>query len=99
MKVRLIGMSALLGWGCEVTLTDGADDGDSQDDHEGAGGAVPQRVEGGEVGDSGRGVCGDGVPPGLRPPGSESGVDAPGGQGTGPAGHASMTPKSLRRWR
>jgi len=49
-------------------LADGADDDDSQGDHEGAGSAVPQRVEGGKVGDSGRGVCGDGVPPGLRPP-------------------------------
>lgn len=33
-----VGVSVLLGRGCEVTLADEADDGDSQDDHEGAGG-------------------------------------------------------------
>jgi Winged helix DNA-binding domain len=64
-------------------LADGADDGDSQVDHEGAGREVPQRVQ--EVGDSGRGVRGHGVSPGLCPSGSAAGADAPGGQGAGPA--------------
>jgi hypothetical protein len=70
--------------GCEVTLADGADDGDSQDDHEGAGCEVPHGIQGGEVGDSGRGVRGDRVSPGLRPPGPETGFEAPGGQGAAP---------------
>ena len=64
-------------------MADGADDGDSQDDHEGAGREVPHGVQGGEVADSGLGVRGDWIPPGLRPSGPVVGVDASGGQGSG----------------
>jgi len=43
-KVRLCGVSVLVGGSVRVTWVDGADDGESQGDHEGAGGALPLGV-------------------------------------------------------
>lgn len=98
-KVRLCGVSVLVGGSVRVTWVDGADDGESQGDHEGAGGAVPLGVEDGEVGDLGCGVRGDRIQSGLCPQGAEGGVHAPGGEAPDPGDRRSTTRRLSRHWR
>jgi len=65
-----------VGRGLRVALLDGAVDGDSYGDHEGAGHPVPVGIAGGEDGGPGHCVRGDGVEPGLHPPSVEAGAEA-----------------------